>query len=71
LRDALKYIVLSLPEPARKSAVVRAQQAVEGLDATSAMIRWDQAIWNSKEQDQEQTIALGRRASIREILRRR
>ena len=65
LRDALKYMVLSLPEPARKSAVYRAQQAVEGLDPTSAMIRWGQVISDFKGEDEDEPISMGRRAALR------
>src|SRR5205807_801344 len=65
LRDALKYMVLSLPEPARKSALFRAQQAVEGLDPTNAMIRWSQVMSDFKGEDEDQPISLGRRGMLR------
>ena len=63
LRDALKYICLSLPEPSRKSALMRAQEAVQGLDAASAMTRWSQIVGNGSEE--EKPISLGRRGLVR------
>jgi len=63
LRDALKYICLSLPEPAKRSALMRAQQAVEGLDPSTAMVRWNQIIGEFN--DEEKPISLGRRGMMR------
>ena len=63
LRDALKYICLSLPEPAKRSALMRAQQAVEGLDPSTAMVRWNQII--GEFEDEEKPISLGRRGMMR------
>ena len=63
LRDALKYICLSLPEPAKRSALMRAQQAVEGLDPSTAMVRWNQIIGEFN--DEEKSISLGRRGMMR------
>jgi len=44
LRDCLKYLVLTLPEPSQKSARMLAAEAVRPLadqgDLTSAQIRW-------------------------------
>jgi hypothetical protein len=65
LRDCLKYLCLSLPEPTKKSATMRAQHAVEGLDPTSAMIRWNQVMGNFEDEDQDKPISLGRRAPLR------
>ncbi len=46
LRDCLKYLVLTLPEPSQKSARMLAAEAVRPLaeqgDLTSAYIRWQQ-----------------------------
>jgi hypothetical protein len=42
LRDCLKYIVLSLPDPTEKSREEQAADSVRGLDPTSAMIRYQQ-----------------------------
>ena len=46
LRDCLKYLVLTLPEPSQKSARMLAAEAVKPLaeqgDLTSALIRWQQ-----------------------------
>jgi hypothetical protein len=64
LRDALKYMVLSLPEPTKKSAMAKAQEAVHGLDATTAMIRWQQTI-GEFEDAEEKPILLGRRGLFR------
>ena len=48
LRDCLKYLVLTLPEPSQKSARMLATEAVRPLaeqgDLTSALIRWQQKI---------------------------
>src|SRR5947207_7032963 len=63
LRDALKYICLSLPEPAKRSALMRAQEAVEGLDPSTAMVRWNQIIGDFEEE--EKPITLGRRGLMR------
>lgn len=59
LRDCLKYLCLALPQPTAKPAMLRAQEAIKGLDATSAMIRWNQIMAESEKE--EAPIALGRR----------
>lgn len=64
LRDCLKYIILSLPDPAIKSTNIRAQEHIKPLveagDLTSALIRRQQFI-DKEEQDTEQPIFVGRR----------
>ncbi len=35
LRDCLKYIILSLPEPTEKTREMRVHEALQGLDPTS------------------------------------
>lgn len=59
LRDCLKYIALSLPEPSRKTPQMKAYEAAEGLDATSAMIRYNQVL--AREQAAQRPIGLGLR----------
>ena len=61
LRDCLKYLCLALPEPTAKPAMLRAQEAIKGLDATSAMIRWNQIMAESEKE--EAPVALGRRGA--------
>lgn len=61
LRDCLKYLCLALPEPTAKPAMLRAQEAIKGLDATSAMIRWNQIMAESERE--EAPIAMGRRGA--------
>jgi hypothetical protein len=70
LRDALKYMVLSLPEPTKKTALCRAQEAVVGLDPSSALIWWDDVMWDYKFKE-EKRILLGRTGVMRELLRRK
>jgi hypothetical protein len=40
LRDALKYLVLSLPEPTERTEMMRAREAMKGMDATSVMAHY-------------------------------
>jgi len=61
LRDCLKYLCLALPEPTAKPAMLRAQEAIKGLDATSAMIRWNQIMAESEKE--EAPIVMGRRGA--------
>jgi hypothetical protein len=65
LRDALKYLVLSLPEPQEKPAVMKALEAMQGIpedDITSRMIRYQQQMERAK--DAEEPVAIGRRAQM-------
>ncbi|HWZ44655.1 MAG TPA: hypothetical protein VNW97_14355 [Candidatus Saccharimonadales bacterium] len=65
LRDALKYLVLSLPEPQEKPAVMKAMEAMQGIpedDVTSRMIRYQAAMERAKVEDGP--IALGRRGQM-------
>jgi len=68
LRDCLKYIVLSLPDPTIKSREERAADSVRGLDATSAMIRYRQFM--EREVYADKPLALGRRALMQARRRR-
>ncbi len=40
LRDALKYLVLSLPEPTQNTELMHAREKMKGLDATSVMAHY-------------------------------
>jgi hypothetical protein len=40
LRDCLKYLCLSLPEPTEQTELIRAREAMKGMDATSVMIHF-------------------------------
>lgn len=62
-RDAAKYVELSHPEPTVKTMQEIAAAAVQGLDATSAMIRYQQKM---EELDRGNApVALGRRGLMR------
>lgn len=58
-RDAMKYTVMSMPEPTVKTMQEIAAEAVKGLDATSAMIRYQQMM--EKLDKGTAPVALGRR----------
>jgi hypothetical protein len=40
LRDCLKYLCLSLPEPTERTELMHAREAMKGMDATSVMIHF-------------------------------
>ena len=68
LRDALKYLVLSLPEPQKMSVEMRAKVAMGQIpdeDVTSRMIRYQQAI--DRSEDEQQPVGMGRRGQFRKI----
>lgn len=68
LRDALKYLVLSLPGPQKMSVEMRAKVAMGEIpeeDVTSRMIRYQQAIDRSAEE--RQPVGMGRRSQVRKI----
>lgn len=58
-RDALKYLVMSLPEPAARPLSMQIREKLEGLDPTSAMIRYADAMYEAE--GPFQPAALGRR----------
>jgi hypothetical protein len=65
LRDALKYLVLSLPEPQKMSVEMQARSAMERIpeeDVTSRMIRYQQAI--ERAEDEQQPVGMGRRGAM-------
>jgi hypothetical protein len=62
LRDCLKYIVLSLPEPARMTPQMKALEAIKDIpksDPTSRVIFYNKAL----EENQPKPITLGRRGA--------
>lgn len=72
LRDALKYLVLSLPEPTKKTAEMKAIEAIANIpqaDVTSRMIRYQQAMERAQESDAP--ISMGRRGTLRNTRNRR
>ena len=60
-RDGMKYRIMSLPEPSKKSPQQKAKEAVQGLDATSAMIRYHQVLEREQQALSPKSVALGRR----------
>jgi hypothetical protein len=62
-------MVLSLPEPTKKTALCRAQEAVVGLDPSSALIWWDDVMWDYKFKE-ERPILMSRPAILRALLRK-
>ena len=70
LRDCLKYMVLSLPEPARRPGFLEIEQARErGLDATSYMAHYGHLLPSIFEKKEEPRILTGRRGLFLERLR--
>jgi hypothetical protein len=67
LRDCLKYLCSSFQEPTRKTAEMRANDAIRDIpkeDVTSRMIRWQDAFLKSKEAEQAPMVPIGRRGRL-------
>jgi hypothetical protein len=60
-RDYMKYTTMSLPAPSKKTPAQIASEEVQGLDATSAMIRYQQVLAREESKSSSAPVALGRR----------
>lgn len=70
LRDCGKYMLLSLPEPAKKTPELKAQEAIANIpveDVTSRMIRYQQAI--EKAEESQRPVSFGRRGTMQRFRR--
>lgn len=60
-RDYMKYTTMSLPAPSKKTPSQIAAEEVQGLDPTSAMIRYQQVLAREESKSNTGSVALGRR----------